>query len=102
MKPVTALILFVTVIAAFAVGVFVGSAKTELRYKTDVLSGPYSDDFAPALAAIDSAKAKVQAGDRNIIEELNTARNHLENAQSWAERFLGEPDAAGRSRRAGQ
>jgi uncharacterized membrane protein len=54
-----------------------------------VLSGPYSDNYGPALSAIADAKAKLHAGDTNIIEQLQTAEIQIRAAQDWSKRFLG-------------
>jgi hypothetical protein len=39
--------------------------------------GPYSDNYGPALSAIEDSKAKLRAGDTDIKEQLQTAESHL-------------------------
>jgi hypothetical protein len=42
-----------------------------------ILMGPYSDNYGPALSAIEDCKAKLRAGDTDIKEQLQTAESHL-------------------------
>ena len=59
-----------------------------------MLSGPYSDNYAPALSAIAEARTKLQSGDTNVFSQLDAAQKHIEQAQQWTRRFLGQPDGA--------
>ncbi len=86
------------VIIAFLIGIVVGamagSFLAEQSARVAVLSGPYSDNYAPALHSITNARAKLQAGDTNVIEHLNEAEAHVREAQSWARKFLGQRKGA--------
>ena len=64
-------------------------AKSQ-QARVAVLSGPYSDNYGPALSAIADAKAKLQAGDTNVMEQLHTADVQIRAAQDWSRRFLGQ------------
>ena len=59
-----------------------------------VVCGPYSDDYGPALEALDTAKAKLARGEVNVIQELDQAALHVKNARTWAEKFIGHSAAA--------
>jgi hypothetical protein len=67
-------------------GFFIGREQARVA----VLSGPYSDNYKPALTAIAEAKAKLQAGDTNVIEQLTAAQGKIEQAQQWTRGFLGQ------------
>lgn len=62
----------IVVIVAVAIGLLGGwyggwcFAKTADR--AALLSGPYSDNFGPALRAIAEAKAKLQSRDTNVLQ----------------------------------
>src|ERR1051325_8154056 len=74
---------------SLTVGFCAGSFFARLRARAAVLSGPYSDNYGPALAAIADAKAKVHGGDTKVLEPLQTAETHIQAAQTWSRRFLG-------------
>src|SRR5436309_11190311 len=57
-----------------------------------LIAGHYSDNYPPALAAIAEAKAKIQAGNTNVLENLNVAQDQIEQAQQWTRRLLGQQD----------
>jgi hypothetical protein len=57
-----------------------------------VIAGPDSDNYGPALSAIADAKAKLRAGDTNLMEQLQTAEAEIRAAQRWTRRFLGQPE----------
>ena len=78
--------LLVGVVIGAAGGWFIASRQARLA----VLSGPYSDNYGPALSAIADAKAKLHAGDTNVIEQLETADAQIRAAQEWSRRFLGQ------------
>ena len=76
------------------VGVVIGAAGgwfiASQRARVAVLSGPYSDNYGPALSAIADAKAKLHAGDTNVLQQLQTAETQIRAAQDWSRRFLGQ------------
>ncbi len=78
--------------AALGVGFVAGQWRATLQARVDVLSGPYSDDYGPALEAIATAKEKLEAGDSEITAELDRAQFHIENAQRWARSFIDQED----------
>jgi len=82
------------IILSLLIGLFIGAAGGSFWVKSSarlaVLSGPYSDNYEPALRAIASAKAKLIAGDRDVIEELNEAEMNIQQAQKWSRRFQGQ------------
>ncbi len=81
------------VIVAIAGGL-IGYLIAREQARVAVLSGPYSDNYEPALLAIGEAKAKLQAGDTNVFKNLNEAEIQIMQAQRWTRRFLGQPDSA--------
>jgi hypothetical protein len=80
-------------VAALAIGFLAGHGLAKTRARIAVLCGPYSDDYGPALKAISEAKAKITKGDNEITHELDQAQNHIQHAQDWTQRFLGQPPA---------
>jgi len=80
--------------AGLLVGVAIGAAGgwfiASQQARVAVLSGPYSDNFGPALSAIADAKAKLRVGDTNVWEQLQAADAQIRAAQSWSQRFLGQ------------
>jgi hypothetical protein len=80
--------------AGLLVGVVIGAAGgwfvARQQARVAVLSGPYSDNYGPALSAIADAKAKLHAGDTNVMEQLKTADTQIRAAQDWSRRFLGQ------------
>jgi hypothetical protein len=87
MKPVP---ITVTFLLGLVLGWFAGSFNAKQGARVAVLSGPYSDNYGPALSAIADAKAKLQAGDTNVMEQLQTADAQIRAAQDWSRRFLGQ------------
>lgn len=81
MKPIAIIILFLTGLGA---GWFIEAQRARVA----VLSGPYSDNYGPALTAIADAKARLQAGDTNVMTQLQTAETNIQAAQTWSRRFL--------------
>ena len=79
--------------AGLLVGVAIGAAGgwfiARQQARVAVLSGPYSDNYGPALTAITNAQTKLQAGDTNIAQQLQTAETEIKAAQAWSRRFLG-------------
>ena len=84
------------IMLGFAVGVILGGLGgcffEREQTRGALIGGPYSDDYLPALAAIDEAKAKIQSGDTNVMQQLETIRTGIEHAQRWTVRFLGGTD----------
>jgi len=93
MKPITIIIVFVI---GLAVGFSAGSFLAGQHARSAILSGPYSDNYGPALSAIADAKAKMHAGDTNITEQLQTAETQIRAAQDWSRRFLGQTHESSR------
>jgi len=90
MKP---LALIIAIVTGLAVGFWTGSFHARQQAWAAVLSGPYSDNYVPALSAIADAKAKLQSGETNVMEQLQTAETQIKAAQEWSEHFLGQtPD----------
>jgi hypothetical protein len=81
---------FAGLVIGVAIGAVGGWFVASLRARVAMLSGPYSDNYGPALAAIAEAKAKLQAGDTNVAEQLKAAEAEIRAAQDWSRRFLGE------------
>jgi len=75
----------------FFLGALVGGVVAREKARAVLLSGPSSDNYPPALAAIAEAKSKIQSGDTNVLEHLNDAQRQIEQAQKWSERFCGLP-----------
>lgn len=69
-----------------------GHWLTKTGDRAAVLSGPYSDDYGPALRLVSQAKAKIATGDSSISQELDGIENHIERAQNWAYRFTSGTD----------
>lgn len=53
----------------------------------DWLNGAYN--YGPALSAITKAKAKLQGGDTNVMEQLQVAETQIRAAQIWSRGFIG-------------
>jgi len=83
-----------TLILAAAIGALVGWFFSRHLAHMAVVSGPYSDNYGPALSAIGDAKAKLQSGDTNVLPELSKAEDQIRQAQQWSRKFLGEPEGA--------
>jgi hypothetical protein len=81
-------------VVGLVAGVTIGALAARFNARLAVLSGPYSDDYAPARTAIARATERLRTGDTNVFEDLQTADTHLSNAQRWANRFMGETDNA--------
>jgi hypothetical protein len=78
------------IFAALVIGALVGWYLGRLQTRAAILSGPYSDNYGPALAAISEAKSKLQSGDTNLFEHLSAAEFQIKEAQEWSQRFLGQ------------
>jgi hypothetical protein len=87
MKPVA---IFIPLVIGLAVGFSAGWFLAGQRACVAVRSGPYSDNYGPALSAIADAKAKLHAGDTNVMEQLQAAEAQITAAQEWSRRFLGQ------------
>ena len=72
-----------------ALAFWLGHSTATEYARVSIISGPYSDDYEPALAAIEEAKKKVQKGDPGVLNELEQAEHHLQKAQSWTRVYLG-------------
>lgn len=93
MKPIA---IIIALVVGLAVGFWAGSYLAGQRARGAILSGPYSDNYGPALSAIADAKAKLHAGDTNVMEQLQTAETQITAAQEWSRRFLGRTHDATR------
>ena len=80
----------IMVLLALVVAFMAGSFSARERARIGVLSGPLSDNYDPALEAIANARAKLRAGDTNILEQLQIAESHIKAAQKWSIHFLGQ------------
>lgn len=82
--------------AGLLIGVVIGAAGgwfvARQQARVAVLSGPYSDNYGPARSAIADAKAKLQAGDTNVTQQLQEVDTQIRAAESWSRRFLGNTD----------
>jgi hypothetical protein len=76
-----------------ALAFWLGHSTATEYARVSVISGPYSDDYGPALQAIEEAKKKIQKGDAEVLEELEQAEHHLHKAQSWTRVYLGRKKA---------
>ncbi len=76
------------------IGAVVGSYVAREQTRAALIAGPYSDNYPPALAAIAEAKARIQSGGTNVLDNLNVAQDQIEQAQQWTRRFLGQKDVA--------
>ena len=86
MKPAA----IIALVLGLAVGFKAGSLLERQRARGAILSGPYSDNFIPALSAITNAKAKVDGGDSNVLEQLQIAETQIRAAVTWSRRFFGD------------
>ena len=77
-----------------ALGALLGWAAERHVVHWAVFTGPYSDNYGSALAAVEAARAKLQSGDTNLLGELKKAEEQIRQAQRWTREFLGEPDGA--------
>jgi hypothetical protein len=77
-----------SLIIAAAIGVLIGWFFANQRAKIAILSGPYSDNYVPALIEISRAKSKLLTGETNVMEHLDAAEFQIKAAQIWSKRFL--------------
>jgi hypothetical protein len=90
MRDVKVFLVCLGFLVAFVLGFWAGSLVGGARIRATVLAGPLSDNYDPALTAIQSARTKLKSGDSNIFEHLDEAEAQIRNAQNWAEHFIGE------------
>jgi len=81
-----------------ALAFWLGHSTATEYARVSIISCPYSDDYEPALQAIEEAKKKVQKGDAGVLAELEQAENHLQKAQSWTRVYLGRKQAGSDSK----
>ena len=81
---------FAGLLVGLAIGAAGGWFVARQQARVAILSGPYSDNYGPALSAIADAKAKLHDGDTNVMEQLKTADTQIRAAQDWSRRFLGQ------------
>jgi hypothetical protein len=91
MKPVQ---IFIGLIIGIVLGLLGGWNLDRERAIAAIIGGPDSDNYPPALAAIAEARAKIQAGDTNILTHLDEAAEEIKKAQLWTRRFIGQKDEA--------
>jgi hypothetical protein len=77
-----------------ALAFWLGHSTATEYARVSIISGPYSDDYGPALQAIEEAKKKVQKGDAGVLNELEEAEHHLQKAQNWTRVYLGRKRAS--------
>lgn len=82
---------FAGLLVGLAIGAAGGWFVARQQARVAVLSGPYSDNYGPALSAIAEAKTKLQAGDTNVMEQFQRADAQIRAAQDWSRRFLQLP-----------
>ena len=78
------------IFAALLVGAFIGGFVAKMQSRAAVLSGPYSDNFGPALRAIADAETKLHSGNTNVFAELDTVQTQIKQAEAWTKQFLGQ------------
>ena len=74
----------VALIVGYGAGRFLGLASARI----EVLKGPYSDHYGPALAAIAEAKSKLAGKNKEAAACLDCAADHIEQSKEWAKGFL--------------
>jgi hypothetical protein len=77
-----------------ALAFWLGHSTATEYARVSIISGPYSDDYGPALQAIEEARKKIQKGDSGVLSDLQQAEYHLQKAQSWTRVYLGRKNAA--------
>ncbi len=87
MKPAP---IIIALLLGILIGALGGLFYARAHARAAVIGGPDSDNYPPALAAIAEAKAKLLAGDKNVIEHLDEAESEIKQAQEWTRRFLGQ------------
>jgi hypothetical protein len=75
-------------------GLLGGWLMAREQARVAIIGGPDSDNYPQSLSAIAEAKAKIQAGDTNILTQLDKAEAEIRQAQQWTRRFIGQPDGA--------
>ena len=72
-----------------ALAFWLGHSTATEYARVSIISGPYTDDYGPALQAIEDARKKIQKGDSTALNELQSAEYHLQKAQRWTQVYLG-------------
>ena len=72
-----------------ALAFWLGHSTATEYARVSIISGPYTDDYGPALQAIEDARRKIQRGDVTALNELQEAEYHLQKAQRWTQVYLG-------------
>jgi hypothetical protein len=72
-----------------ALAFWLGHSTATEYARVSIISGPYSDDYGPALQAIEEARKKIEKGDPAVLNELQQAEQHLQKAQTWTQVYLG-------------
>lgn len=94
MRDVKVFLVCLGFLVAFGFGFWAGTLVGGARTRAAVLAGPLSDNYDPALTAIQSARTKLNSGDTNLFEHLDEAEAQIRNAQNWAKDFIGEQAGA--------
>jgi hypothetical protein len=79
-------------IAVLGFGFFGGFWLSRALARASVMCGPFSDDYGPALLAVEKARIKIADGDLEVTQELDAIQGHLEHAKAWSARFVGSKD----------
>jgi len=80
-----------------ALAFWLGHSTATEYARVSIISGPYSDDYGPALQAIEEARKKIEKGDPAVLNELQQAEQHLQKAQTWTQVYLGRKKASANS-----
>jgi len=94
MKPGQIMLWLLGLVLSAGLGAAAGCYFARQQTRAALIAGPYSSNYPPALAAIAEAKAKVQSGGTNVLEDLNVAQDQIAQAQQWTRRVLGQQDGA--------
>ena len=86
------------IIIGLVIGIMIGTLGgwflARERARAAIIGGPDSDNYPPALAAIAEARARLLAGDANVLKHLSEAEAQIRQAQQWTRKFLGQQDSA--------
>ncbi|MES2475578.1 MAG: hypothetical protein V4640_07340 [Verrucomicrobiota bacterium] len=86
MKPLK---LITVALCASAIGVLAGFYLGLQQAKLAISANPYSDQLLPAHHELTTARKKLQAGDANVLDHIQKAETHLNNAEEWSRQFTG-------------
>lgn len=71
---------------------YLGMTIERINQRAIFLSGPYSDNFEPAIDSLRKAKVKLNDGNIKVEKEIDYAISQIAHCQRWTDNYLKKAD----------